>query len=613
MKYQKAYLGVKFTVILSVIIFFFIGSSKLYSEEVSGAVSGKWTLAASPYIVTSDIFILEGEVLSIEPGVVIKFAGYHAFTVNGLLRAIGNLRNPIIMTTVQDQGYGNLFDSGNAALGQDNGSWVGVFFFQSSSPESVMSNCLIRYGSQPLVVSQAYPRLERITISNTSSNTVTINNVAMLIQDGAADYLLPEQNIVANGGLATVESEPSLSAGDEFSFGEISLSSYSMNDINIFGYFSTRFEKVFAVPSLENGATVKRNELFEFSHPFFNLFLEHQLSDAFRVFMNLNGSGAGEVDLRNFWGEYSPSNAFNIRLGKIYRKFGLYNEILDAVPTYFGIEPPELFDGDHLLITRTTTLMLHGAMNTDNGTLNYSFTTDNGEGSRLKDAVPIGWDLNYEPGSGGFTAGFSGYWSGGKVASNKSTGEGPPDSGVLPWMASDKFRVFGGYIESRPGNLILQFEYWKASHEAERDPEQTVAMIKGANPNDNQLERYLIDPQAPTGPGNINTNGNYDIKTWYVRAGYNVDIPHGELAPYLQWDWYSNPEVIKSKEFGGDNEAGFADDGKFNKATLGLVYRPVPQVAVKLDGSAHIQKFEGKTETYPEVRVDISFIFGQIF
>jgi hypothetical protein len=34
----------------------------------------------------------------------------------------------------------------------------------------------------------------------------------------------------------------------------------------------------------------------------------------------------------------------NLRPGKIYRQFGLCDEILDAVPAYYGIEPPELFD-----------------------------------------------------------------------------------------------------------------------------------------------------------------------------------------------------------------------------------------------------------------------------
>jgi len=51
--------------------------------------------------------------------------------------------------------------------------------------------------------------------------------------------------------------------------------------------------------------------------------------------------------------------------------------------------------------------------------------------------------------------------------------------------------------------------------------------------------------------------------------------------------WYSNPETIAKKKYGGDNEAGAADDGVFYKSTVGLVYRPAPEVAIKFDQSFH--------------------------
>ena len=81
--------------------------------------------------------------------------------------------------------------------------------------------------------------------------------------------------------------------------------------------------------------------------------------------------------------------------------------------------------------------------------------------------------------------------------------------------------------------------------------------------------------------------------------------------PYFQWDWSRNPETIASKTFGGDNEAGVSDAGQFHKSTIGVVYRPIPEVAVKLDTSHHIFRFNGETTSYPELRVDFSFVFGQ--
>jgi hypothetical protein len=400
---------------------------------------------------------------------------------------------------------------------------------------------------------------------------------------------------------------------EEFSFGEISIPGITLNSLNIYGYFSTKFEKVYSVPALQAGATVNVNEPAEFAYPFFNVLMQHQLHSKFKAFINLNGSGAGTMTVQNFWGEYAAADFFNIRIGKIYRKFGLYNEILDAVPTYYGIEPPELFDADHLLISRTTACMVYGGFKFGPGTINYSVSTDNGEGDPVAGTTPVGYDFNYKLGGGDYTLGISGYASGGKTTSDVELGDGSPKSGVLPWMASDKFSVLGGYFESKIRGLTLQAEYWRASHNAERDPDLVVTMINGANPNAAQRARFLKNPTGSVETANVKTIVAYEVETWYFRGGYAFESNIGEIAPYVQWDYYSNPEVIAKKKFGGDAEAGLADDNRFNKATIGLVYRPVPQVALKLDASSHQLQFNGKTESYIDLRLDVSFLFGQLF
>jgi hypothetical protein len=116
--------------------------------------------------------------------------------------------------------------------------------------------------------------------------------------------------------------------------------------LQIYGYFNTRLEKVFNEPTLENMGMglVEETAPLEFSFPFLNIMAQQQIEDRFRIFINLNGADGESLDVRNFWGEYTYDNRFRIRLGKTYRRFGIYNEILDATPTYYGIEPPELFD-----------------------------------------------------------------------------------------------------------------------------------------------------------------------------------------------------------------------------------------------------------------------------
>ena len=106
-------------------------------------------------------------------------------------------------------------------------------------------------------------------------------------------------------------------------------------------------------------------------------------------------------------------------------------------------------------------------------------------------------------------------------------------------------------------------------------------------------------------------NDSYDVQTYYFRAGYSIETSFGELGPYVQWDWYRNAETIGNKTYGGDDEAGTADDGEFTKLTIGAVFRPVPQVAAKLDFSSHNYRLNATNVSYPEFRFDVSFIFGQ--
>lgn len=369
--------------------------------------------------------------------------------------------------------------------------------------------------------------------------------------------------------------------------------------LDVFGYFATRYEKTFAKPVFQNGKVETESTPGEFSNPFFHVMMQHQFNDQFKAYINLNGAGSGTIDVRNYWGEYSASEYFNIRAGKIYRKFGLYNEILDAVPTYYGIEPPEIFDNDHLLISRTTNLMLYGAIPAGPGRLNWALMTDNGEGGIFKDAIPLGWDLNYKIGAD-LTIGTSGYTSGGPTTSDTEFGAGSPRSGVLPWMDVDTFTVVGGYVEAIFGNLTLQGEYWTSSHKARRNLSAVQTLLSSANLNQAQRERFSQNRAV----------GDYTVNSWYFRAGYSIETGIGEIAPYVQWDYYSNPEVIADKTYGGDDEAGLADDGVFNKSTVGVVFRPNAQVAIKLDQSFHLYKFNGENVSPAEVRLDVSYTFG---
>jgi parallel beta-helix repeat protein len=98
-----------------------------------GSVSGAWKKAQSPYVVTGDIRIPKGKMLTIEPGVVVKFAGRFGLTVGykGILRAIGAEQDNIVFT----------------AMDTDKG-WYGIRFINSGA-DDVLEHCTIEYSKKP--------------------------------------------------------------------------------------------------------------------------------------------------------------------------------------------------------------------------------------------------------------------------------------------------------------------------------------------------------------------------------------------------------------------------------------------------------------------------------
>jgi hypothetical protein len=348
--------------------------------------------------------------------------------------------------------------------------------------------------------------------------------------------------------------------------------------------------------------------------------MQSKLADNFRVYLNFAGDDAEGVDVRNYWGEYTVKDYLKFRMGKVYRHFDLFNEKLDAVPTYLGIEPPELWDKDHLMLPRTGVLMVHGSIPLSSNIFKYSIMTGNKE--VIDKGKPLSWDLNYNIGYK-TTFGTSGYYSK-EQGAPLEVGDGSPNGGVLPWMAKDKYTVLGGYLKTNFSGLTVEAAYWTADHKAVRDPERVV-MLLDADLNERQMQRFGLDTYDPDNPGDvsmISTNGDYTINTYYLRFGYT--IPENsisgiswEITPYFFLDWYENPETIAKKKFGGDNEAGVADDGKFLKPTFGIAFKPISNVAFKIDASSHMYKWTdpanpgegGKDVHYEEFRFDASYFF----
>ena len=135
-------------------------------EEVSGPQSGVWTSDYS-YHVIGDISVSEGETLTIEPGVTIKFMDNYLFNISGTLLAVGTETDSIIFT------------SGQVSCNQ--GDWNRINFGDYSN-NSIISYAVIEYAIHG-IYSYSSPTFSNNTISNNSDRGITCNGSSPTISN----------------------------------------------------------------------------------------------------------------------------------------------------------------------------------------------------------------------------------------------------------------------------------------------------------------------------------------------------------------------------------------------------------------------------------------------
>lgn len=138
-------------------IFFFIlfptyaSAQTIVSAPSTISAPTTWTLANSPYVVRGSGTITVSSVLTIEPGVMVKFEPRRRtsrfnglrVTQGGRLLAEGTIDHPILFTSGMDDGAGGNTDvEGGASTGIP-GDWNGIVF---DGDDSRLSHVVIRYG-----------------------------------------------------------------------------------------------------------------------------------------------------------------------------------------------------------------------------------------------------------------------------------------------------------------------------------------------------------------------------------------------------------------------------------------------------------------------------------
>lgn len=144
------------------------GSALLAAPAMALDVSGfigtdtTWTVADSPINVLSDLYVIHGALLTIEPGVQVRFAAGTQFGLtSGAIRAVGSVSSPIV------------FDS--AMANPAAGDWGPIYIEDGGQDAStVWESVAVRHG-KGVVLHRASPMLNRIAFENNQGAAVSLD------------------------------------------------------------------------------------------------------------------------------------------------------------------------------------------------------------------------------------------------------------------------------------------------------------------------------------------------------------------------------------------------------------------------------------------------------
>jgi PKD repeat protein len=175
--------------------------SVTYSQQVGGHISEDttWTLEGGPYIVVEDVIVESDVTLTVEPGVVVKFASGTNLIIAGALVAEGNPTHPITFTS----------NSETPATGD----WGSIKFSGSSDDDLCkISYAVMEYGTTAVSIESSAPSVLFCDISNNAENgisdsegsptisgcSISNNQRGILIGGADAPATVTDNNIVNN-------------------------------------------------------------------------------------------------------------------------------------------------------------------------------------------------------------------------------------------------------------------------------------------------------------------------------------------------------------------------------------------------------------------------------
>ncbi len=148
--------------------FFWLSSGLQAATSVSGPITADtvWSVAQSPYQVTSDVSVENSATLTIEPGVTVYFGPGTSLIVNvGALKARGTAVSAIVFTSTKE----------SVALTPAPGDWGQLRFLPGTfDATTVLEYVQVRFG-QGISIQSASPTLNYLTITNNSGPAISMD------------------------------------------------------------------------------------------------------------------------------------------------------------------------------------------------------------------------------------------------------------------------------------------------------------------------------------------------------------------------------------------------------------------------------------------------------
>lgn len=112
-------------------------------------VNGVWRNIDIPYVVLGAIQVKDGAVLTLAPGVIVKFSNDAYFDIFGAFKAIGTTDKKITFTSIKDDSVGGDTNNDETSTTPAAGDWTYIGFKESSNDaNSVLEQVVIRYAGE---------------------------------------------------------------------------------------------------------------------------------------------------------------------------------------------------------------------------------------------------------------------------------------------------------------------------------------------------------------------------------------------------------------------------------------------------------------------------------